>query len=137
MIRAGFPLEEEVDRLLPGARLYLPESVVAELDGLSKSLTPGAMAARALAVRYTVVPTREWGDEGVIEAAVGTRAAVATADRELQRRLALRGITTLVPRDRHRLEVVRGQAASPHRARPARRSRPRAGTVKKRVRIAR
>ncbi len=109
VIRAGFPLEEEVDRLLPGARLLVPACVLGELEGLAKSLTPGAMAARALAERYPVVPTTARGDDGVIEAAIASGAWVATADRELRRRLAIRGISALVPRDRHRLEVVHGR----------------------------
>jgi rRNA-processing protein FCF1 len=111
-VRAGFPLEQEVERLFPGARLLVPASVVAELEGLARSLTPGAMAARALAARYEIVPTQARGDDGVIEAAASTGAGVATADRELRRRLGVRGITILTPRDRHRLEVVRARAAS-------------------------
>lgn len=121
VIRAGFPLEEEVDRVLPGARLLLPASVVAELDGLVKSLTPGALAARALAERYSVVPTTARGDDGIIEGALAARAWVVTADRELRRRLTLRGIIALVPRDRHRLQVVRARPPSPAGvSRPAR-----------------
>jgi len=127
VVRSGFPLEDEVDRLLPGARLMVPGSVVAELDGLAKSLTPGAMAARALSDRYSVVGTSERGDDGVIEAATRAHAWVATADRELRRRLAIRGITALVPRDRHRLEVVPGRAPSPTRARRAPRAPPPGG----------
>jgi len=137
VIRAGFPLEEEVDRLMPGARLLLPASVAAELDGLAKSLTPGAMAARALAERYPIVPTRAGGDEGVMEAALAARAGVATADRELRRRLAQRGIAALVPRDRHRLELVVGRPPPARGVAPARRASPRAGTVKKRARVVR
>jgi rRNA-processing protein FCF1 len=117
VVRSGFPLEEEVDRVLPGARLLIPSSVVAELDGLARSLTPGAMAARALSAKYSVVPTADRGDDGVIEAATSARAWVATADRELRRRLAIRGITAMVPRDRHRLEVVPGRLPPPARAR--------------------
>jgi rRNA-processing protein FCF1 len=113
VIRTGFPLEQELGRLAPGARLLLPGSVVGELDGLAKSLTPGAAAARALADRFSLVPTRAGGDEGIIEAALRTRAWVATADRELQRRLASQGITVVIPRDRHRLEVVPGRPPSP------------------------
>jgi rRNA-processing protein FCF1 len=121
VVRVGFPLEEEVDRALPGARLLVPGSVVGELEGLAKSLTPGAMAARALADRYEVVATTERGDDGVLEAATTAHAWVATADRELRRRLSIRGITALVPRDRHRLEVVAGRPPPPSRTRrPAR-----------------
>ncbi len=117
VVRSGFPLEEEVDRLLPGAHLLVPASVIGELDGLAKSLTPGAMAARALSDRFTVLLTREHGDDGVIEAAIAAHAAVVTADRELRRRLAVRGIMALVPRDRHRLEVVPGRTPPPSRSR--------------------
>jgi rRNA-processing protein FCF1 len=115
VVRVGFPLEEEVGRALPGAQLLIPACVVAELDGLTKSLTPGAMTARALSERYPVVPTTLRGDDGVIEAAISSRAWVATSDRELRRLLAIRGITALVPRDRHRLEVVPGRRAVPPR----------------------
>ncbi|MCI4365850.1 MAG: hypothetical protein L3K10_07335 [Thermoplasmata archaeon] len=126
VVRSAFPLEEEVGRIHPGARLLVPTSVLAELDGLAKSLTPGAMAARALADRYQIVPTTERGDDAILEAADGTGAWVATADRELRRRLAIRGITALIPRDRHRLERVyprraRGPAGvSPVRSRDSR-----------------
>jgi rRNA-processing protein FCF1 len=127
VIRAGFPLEAEVDRVLPGSELLVPESVVAELEGLAKSLIPGAMAAQALAERCTVVPTRTRGDDGVIEAAVTTQSWVATADRELRRRLTLRGVTSLVPRDRHRLEVVHGRPAPPRKLGRSRRTVPPSG----------
>ncbi|MCI4373081.1 MAG: hypothetical protein L3K02_05505 [Thermoplasmata archaeon] len=127
VVRAGFPLEEEVDRLLPGARLMLPESVASELDGLARSLTPGAMAAQALAGRYERVPTQARGDDGVIEAALACRASVVTADRELRRRLAVRGITALVPRDRHRLEIAPGRPPTSSRARRSERSMPPGG----------
>jgi rRNA-processing protein FCF1 len=122
VVRAGFPLEEEVDRLLPGAPILVPASVLAELEGLAKSLTPGAVASRALAERYPVVPTNRRGDDGVLEAALAVHGAVATADRELRRRLALRGITTLVPRDRHRLEAIPGRPPPTGRAPPKRRA---------------
>jgi uncharacterized protein len=122
VVRTGFPLAEEVGRLLPGAALALPATVVAELDGLARSLTPGAAAARALAERYPVVPTDAPGDDGILDAATRTGSPVATADRELRRRLSIRGLTALVPRDRHRLELVRGRPLPPTRRPPVRSS---------------
>jgi rRNA-processing protein FCF1 len=108
-VRSGFPLEAEVDRLCPGAVLLVPSSVLGELDALARRLVPGAAAARAAADRYRAWPTDARGDDGVLDVARSADAWVVTADRELKRRLRVRGMTALVPRDRHRLEVVRGR----------------------------
>jgi rRNA-processing protein FCF1 len=121
VVRTGFPVESEVDRLQPGAELLVPSSVLGELERLARGLTPGAAAARAVASKYRTWPTEARGDDGVLDVAQATRAWVVTADRELRRRLRVRGMTALVPRDRHRLEVVRGRpppAPAPSASRP-------------------
>jgi rRNA-processing protein FCF1 len=102
-VRVGFPLEEEVLRWVPGARLEVPASVLRELGRLVARRTRGAGAARTLAERYEVVPTRREGDDGVVDAAVRERAWVVTADRALRARLNALGVAVLVPQDRHRL----------------------------------
>jgi rRNA-processing protein FCF1 len=127
VVRSGFPLDAEVGRIVPGARLLVPSSVLIELEGLSKSLTAGAVAARALAERYELAPTTRRGDEGIVDVALASAACVVTADRDLGRRLATLGVTTLIPRDRHRLELVRGRPLPRPASRPPARRPPARG----------
>jgi uncharacterized protein len=118
-IRVGFPLEAEVHRLVPGARLVVAASGVRELDGLVEGAAPGASGARALAAKFDRVPSTGAGDDAVLEVAVREHAVVVTADRALQERLRQRQITVLAPRDRHRLEVRPAHPANePRRRRP-------------------
>ncbi len=105
MARGGFPLEAEVDRLIPGARVVVPSSVVRELDSLVARRTAGSTVARGLADRFEAVATPRSGDDGVVDVAARTGGVVATADRALQRRSTERGIGVLAPRDRARLEL--------------------------------
>jgi rRNA-processing protein FCF1 len=106
-IRAGFPLESEVARLVPGARVVVPASSIRELERLAARGTPGGAGARALAERFGEVPSEGDGDDGVLEAAVREGAILLTADRELQARARAAGLSVLAPRDRHRLELRR------------------------------
>lgn len=124
-IRSGFPLEAEIDRLVPGARVIIALSSLRELDRLVERATPGATGARALAEKFGTAAVRSRGDDGVVEAAVRERAMVVTADRLLQARLRSRGIFVLAPRDRHRLDIrppgARHVARRPSVSKPARR----------------
>jgi rRNA-processing protein FCF1 len=104
-IRSGFPLEAEVARFVPGARILIAESGIRELDRLVDRATPSAAGARALAEKFARTPARAEGDEAVVEVALRERAIVVTSDRGLQERLRRSGISILVPRDRHRLEL--------------------------------
>jgi rRNA-processing protein FCF1 len=113
-VRAGFPLDAEVARERPGARVVVAESSLGELDRLVERGAPGAVAARAFARRYPALRGPGVGDDAVVALAERLGATVVTADRALQRRLAELGIDVLVPRDRHRLEARRGR---PDRAR--------------------
>ena len=126
-VRARFPLESEVDRLRPGAKLSVPSSALEELERLAARGVRGAPTALLLARRYPVVPAEGRGDAAVLAAAVRSRAWVVTADRALAARLRQAGLTVLVPRDRSRLELwparppkVRGPRA-PAARKPARR----------------
>ncbi len=119
-MRVGFPLESEIQRLFPGARLAVADSSFREFDRLVERAVPGAPVARALAGRCARLSTSSDGDEAILEVAERERAAVVTADRALQERLVARGIAVLAPRDRHRLELRR--PAAPNRA-----ARPRRG----------
>jgi rRNA-processing protein FCF1 len=130
VVQRGFPLEGEIDRLLPGARIVLPSSAARELRDLVERRTVGAAAAREVAARYPVVRTARSGDDGVVDAAVRARARVVTADRALQQRLVERGIDVLVPRDRTRLQIRRGAGPAGSERRPGHRLRRRDGIAR-------
>ena len=110
-VRTGFPLEAEVARLVPGARLVVPASSLRELERLAARATPQATGALALAARFEVVPALADGDAGVLDAARRERAIVLTADRELQERARSAGLSVLAPRDRHKLELRRAHGS--------------------------
>jgi uncharacterized protein len=119
-VRVGFPLEAEVARWRPGAKLAVPTSVLHELDRLSERGTPEASAARALAARYPSLRSPGTGDDAIVRVAVRAGAWVVTADRDLRGRLRERGVTVLSPRDRHRLELHRGIRTPPRGSRQRR-----------------
>jgi rRNA-processing protein FCF1 len=112
LVRVRFPLEAEVERLRPGARLAVPSSVADELDRLVVRATPGARAAAELARKYPLVSVEGRGDRAVFDLAVRRRARVVTADRALAARLERAGVSVLVPRDRHRLELRAGRRSA-------------------------
>ena len=119
--REGLALEQEVDRLLPGAELAVPTAVRAELDLLVGRGAARALAARSFAGRLRTVRTAGRGDSAVVEVAVRLRTAVVTADRALAERLRRAGVAVLVPRDRTRLELKLPRAAVRPGGRPPRR----------------
>jgi len=108
-VRNHFPIEAEVERLCPGSDLAVPSSVVGELETLVRKGVPGARAAVALARTLPTLRVPGRGDSAILRAALEQRAWVVTADRALASRLRSQGITVLVPRDRHRLEIHRGR----------------------------
>ena len=112
-IRTRFPLESEVDRIHPGARAFVPSSVIDELGRLVSRGVPGARGALALAQKFPVIPVEGRGDAAILKAAVRHGGWVVTADRALAERLRREGVTVLVPRDRHRLELHRGRNPAP------------------------
>jgi len=123
-VRTGFPLVAEVDRIRPGARISVPTSVLEELDRLVARGVRGARAAAALARGFDIVQVGARGDRAVLLAAMERHGWVVTADRILARRLREFGVTVLVPRDRHRLELKPGRPRSAVSALPAPRSEP-------------
>ncbi len=108
-MRRGFPLLAELQRLVPGARVEVPEAARAELDRLVDRGAPRATAARAFAELLPTAPAPGRGDAAILAAALRRRAWVVTSDRVLVRRLREAGVTVLTPRDRHRLEVKVGR----------------------------
>ncbi len=117
--RNGFPLDSEIDRLVPGALPAVPESVIDELDRLIARGTADAQAARTLARRFPSAPTMGTGDDAILRSARRGGTPVVTADAELRRRLLAAGVPVLAPRDRHRLELhlprVSREAGKPRR----------------------
>jgi len=111
--RTRFPLESEVDRIRPGAAIVVPSSVRGELERLVARHVPGATTAAAVARKFPELPVTGQGDTAVLDAAVRHRAWVVTADRALAERLRGAGVTVMVPRDRHRLELRRARTLPP------------------------
>ncbi len=112
-VRTLFPLESEVDRINPGARLVEPSTVIDELGRLVARGVPAARGAWTLAQKFPVIPVEGRGVVAILKAAFRHSAWVVTADRALAERLRREGVTVLVPRDRHRLELHRGRSATP------------------------
>jgi rRNA-processing protein FCF1 len=108
-LRTRFPLEEEIARLVPGARLAVADATRRELVRLEARGTPRAAAARALADRFARLTSDGDGDEAILGCALRARAVLLTADRALQARARAAGLTVLAPRDRHRLELRRAR----------------------------
>ncbi len=91
----------------------MPASALGELDRLVIRGVAHAEAARRLAARFRTVPTRLAGDAAVLEAAAALGGWVLTADRAFAEKLRRRGIGTVMPRDRSRLHLVRGDRPTP------------------------
>lgn len=114
-----FPLEREVGRLMEGARVGVPQSVLGELDRLVQRARPHARAARTYADRFPLVPTDLKGDAALETLARDLGACIVTADAELRRRLYAKGMKVLFPRGEKHLEFVQGPRPSRSRARPS------------------
>lgn len=106
--RTGLALVDEIERLLPGAELLVPTSVLAEVDRLVGRGVPHAPAVADLAAGFGSVPSQGRGDAAVLATALALGAWVLTADRLLAERLRRHGVGVLVPRDRARLHLLRG-----------------------------
>ncbi|MDE1820333.1 MAG: hypothetical protein KGJ23_06615 [Euryarchaeota archaeon] len=104
----GFPLEREIFRLMEGARIEVPQSVLGELDRLVGRGRAQARAARAYAERFPVVLTDLKGDAALETLARDLGAVIVTADRELRRRLYAKGMKVLFPRGEKHLAFAQG-----------------------------
>ncbi len=125
-----FPLEAEIERLIqPPAPIQIPRAVGQELETLTQRKVRGARMALAWSRKFPQLPTSGRGDAAILRVARPFRDWVVTADTELQARLVSAGISVLVPRDRHRLELRPGRMPTGR----ARRRRRRAATVKSRL----
>ena len=127
--REGLALADEVDRLLPGAELAVPQAVLAELDRLTERGALHAAAARAFARRLRPVPSEGRGDAAVVRTASQLRASVVTGDRRLADALRGVGVAVLMPRDRARLDLKLPRAAAAPPGRPSVKKRARSRTL--------
>lgn len=98
-----FPLVEEVFRLIEGADIRVPDSVLRELGKLRSSNLMEARAALQFAKRFTIIPTDLDGDAAMETLAKEMGAWVVTADRELRERLESQGLGVLFPRGQRKL----------------------------------
>jgi len=98
-----FPLENEIFRLIEGADIRVPSSVLKELGQLRSSGLLNARAALQFAKRFQVVPTDLDGDAAMETLAKEMGAWVVTADRELRERLESQGLGVLFPRGKRKL----------------------------------
>lgn len=108
-----FPLEREIHRLVEGARVEVPSSVLGEIHRLAeKGLFP-ARAAESFARRFPIVKTDLRGDAALEALAQSLGAWVVTGDRQLRSRLEGLGIVVLYPRGTTHLEVSAKTAVTP------------------------
>jgi hypothetical protein len=113
-VQSGVRLFEELDRLLPEARLVVPESVLAELEGLAADGTASeegtaASVGRELAERAAPVATEAgYADDALVALAADGRVDyVATADAALRERVHARRVPTICLRGGRKLTVSR------------------------------
>jgi rRNA-processing protein FCF1 len=74
----------ELGRLLGAFEIFIPNSVLGELDNVKDR---NVKAARTFAKKYEVVHTEKKGDEAILELAEKMKAVVVTNDKELRKRL--------------------------------------------------
>ena len=95
-------LDAELDRLLGGPEVYVPSSVLRELERLA-TRDRTAKSALRLAAKYKVHETDATGDRAVIAAAEALDAYVVTSDRALLEMLRARGILRITLRSKSHL----------------------------------
>src|SRR2546426_8538626 len=95
-------LDAEITRILGECDVYVPASVVRELERIA-GRDRAAKSARALAAKYREHPTDRAGDAAVIEAAEALGATVVTNDAALLVALEARRIPRISLRSRNHL----------------------------------
>ena len=106
----GMNIEKELTRLLGICRIIVPTSVIKEAEKLASSNGSVAMAAKLglNIVRkkdYQIVETLYDGDDGVMDVAVKTNAAIVTNDKELKKKAKDMGLPVIYVRGESRLEI--------------------------------
>ena len=93
-------LDMEISRLVGIANIYVPSSVVGEIERISKKRWE-AKAALQLLKKYDVCVTDYLGDRGVIDCAKKLGGYVVTNDRKLIKELRKLGIKVIELRGNH------------------------------------
>ena len=106
----GINIEKELTRLLGICRIIVPTSVIKEAEKLASSDGSVAMAAKLglNIVRkrdFQIVETIYNGDDGVMDVAVKTNAAIVTNDKELKKKAREMGLPVIYVRGESRLEI--------------------------------
>ena len=106
MLPFQFPinLDAELGRILGACDVYVPSSVVRELQRVA-ARDRRARGALELAAKYATHETRRTGDGAVIAAAEALGAHVVTNDRALLAALKARGIPRIRLRSKSHLEL--------------------------------
>ncbi|SRR6266508_720822 len=97
-------LDAEITRILGECDVFVPSSVVRELERI-ESRDRAAKGARALAAKYKAHATERTGDAAVIEAAESLGATVVTNDAGLLAALKARRIPRISLRSRNHLSL--------------------------------
>ncbi|MEM1513471.1 MAG: PIN domain-containing protein [Candidatus Thermoplasmatota archaeon] len=103
-------IEKELTRLLGVCRIIVPRSVVEEIEKIAeKGGETGRAAQLALSIIkkrcFRVVETERKGDDGVIETAIKTEAAILTNDKELKKKAKELKLTVIYLREGKKLEM--------------------------------
>ena len=97
-------LDTELARLLGACDVFVPSSVVGELERLAQK-NRAAKAALRLAAKYEIHNTTRRGDLAVVSTAKELRATVVTSDAGLLKVLRREGIPRITLRSRSHLVV--------------------------------
>lgn len=98
-------IEGNLAELLGTYRILVPESVIRELESLSK-VNPDARAALAYSKKFDVLNTEMEGDLAILHLALERKCYVLTNDSELIKRLKRNGIRVIRPRGEKRLVIA-------------------------------
>ncbi|MDP8011580.1 MAG: PIN domain-containing protein [Thermoplasmata archaeon] len=98
-------IEDELQRLLGSYVILVPESVIHELENLSRG-NSDAMAALKYAKKFKVIETDLSGDYSIFDLAIKKKCIVLTNDRILIERLKKNGIKVIRPRGEKRLDFA-------------------------------
>lgn len=93
-------LDEEIQGLVGAAQIYVPSSVMKELEGLDNE------APIELARKYRKIDVEQEGDQGVLEAANKLDGVIVTNDKELKKRAIRQKIPVAYLRSKSHLEMV-------------------------------
>jgi len=106
----GINIEKELNRLLGICRIIVPTSVIKEAEKLAmQEGSVGRAAKLGLSIvrkkDYQIIETSYDGDDGVIDVAIKTNAAVVTNDKELKKKAKEMGLPIIYVREESRLEI--------------------------------